>query len=167
MEEHPHLYEALKNVKGYRTQEAGSIDDYIQIGKDAKQKAELEKDKTKTEEEIEKENIELVEKEKDSEKKTKKKWYATQIKRLAICMADFVYMTKFREYKIDHVIETKDSEFFKIVTGISKDSFTELCNKGFIRRESLNRIVREFRHQEESSLKPEEYIFEHIKRKTA
>ena len=77
-------------------------------------------------------------------------------------MADFVYMTKFREYKIDHVIETKDSDFFKVVTGISKDNFSELCNKGFIHRESLNRIVREFRHQEESSLKPEEYIFEHI-----
>lgn len=162
--ENRHLYEALKNVKGYRTQEAGSIDDFIQIGKDAKKKAELEKDKIKTEEEIKRENIEQVEKEKDSEKKTKKKWYATQIKRLAICMADFVYMTKFREYKIDHVIETKDSEFFKIVTGISKDSFTELCNKGFIRRESLNRIVREFRHQEESSLKPEEYILSHIKK---
>ncbi len=103
LEEHPHLYEALKNVKGYRTQEAGSIDDFIQIGKDAKKKAELEKDKIKTEEEIERENIELVEK--DNEKKTKKKWYATQIKRLAICMADFVYMTKFREYKKEVVVE--------------------------------------------------------------
>ena len=35
-------------------------------------------------------------------------------------MADFIYMTKFREYKIDHVIETKDSDFFQVVTGISK-----------------------------------------------
>ena len=163
LENHPHLYKALKNVKGYRTQDAGSIDDFIQIGKDAKEKAELEKDKINpTEEDIEKEKEDFVEKEKDKEKKTKKKWYATQIKRLAICMADFIYMTKFREYKIDHVIETKDSDFFKVVTGISKDDFTELCNKGFIHRESLNRIVREFRHQEESSLKPEEYILSHL-----
>ncbi len=163
LEENPHLYEALKNVKGYRTQEVGSIDDFIKIGKDAKEKAKLEEDKLdKIENEIEKENNDFVEKEKDKEKKSKKKWYATQIKRLSICMADFIYMTKFREYKIDHVIETKDSDFFEVVTGITKDNFTELCDKGFINRESLNRIVREFRHQEESSLKPEEYILSHI-----
>ena len=162
LENYPHLFEALKNVKGYRSQQAGSLEDFIQIGEEAKRKK-LEKDKLDINpEKVEKDNEDFIEKDKDKEKQTKKKWYATQIKRLAICMADFVYMTKFREYKIDDVIETKDSDFFKTVTGISKDAFSELCNKGFIHRESLNRIVREFRHQEESSLKPEEYIFEHI-----
>ena len=62
LEEHPHLYEALKNVKGYRTQEVGAIDDFIQIGRD-----ELEKDKTKdkdnaTDEEVEKDVKDSVEK---------------------------------------------------------------------------------------------------------
>lgn len=167
LEKYPHLFEALKNVKGYRSQQTGSLEDFVQMGKEAKRKK-LEKDKLDMNpEKIEKDNEDFVEKEKDKEKKSKKKWYTTQIKRLAICMADFVYMTKFREYKIDHVIETKDSEFFKDVTGISKDDFSELCNKGFIHRESLNRIVREFRHQEESSLKPEEYIFEHIRQITS
>ena len=164
LENYPHLYDALKNVKGYRTQEVGSIDDFIQIGRD-----EFEKDKNKdkdnaTDEEVEQDVKDSVEKEKDKEKKNKKQWYATQIKRLSICMADFIYMTKFREYKIDHVIETKDSDFFQVVTGISKSDFTELCDRGFIHRESLNRIVREFRHQEENSLRPEEYIYSHIQR---
>ncbi len=162
LEKHPHLFDALKNVKGYRSQQAGNLGDFIQIGKEAQRKK-LEKDKDRSSQKIEEDNENFVKKEKDKKKQSKKKWYATQIKRLAICMADFVYMTKFREYKIDHVIETKDSDFFKVVTGISKDDFSELCNRGFIHRESLNRIVREFRHQEESSLKPEEYIFEHIK----
>ena len=165
LENHPHLYEALKNVKGYRTQDVGSIDDFIQIGKEAKELEQKKMDKGKDidpDVDLEKENDDFVKKEKDKEKKSKKKWYATQIKRLAICMADFIYMTKFREYKIGHVIETKDSDFFKIVTGISKDDFTDLCDKGFIHRESLNRIVREFRHQEESSLNPEEYILSHL-----
>ena len=162
LENYPHLFSALKNVKGYRSQQTGSLEDFIQIGEEAKRKK-LEKDKLDVSlEKVKKDNEDFVEKEKDKEKQRKKKWYATQIKRLAICMADFVYMTKFREYKIDHVIETKDSDFFKTVTGISKGDFSELCNKGFIHRESLNRIVREFRHQEESSLKPEEYIFKHI-----
>ena len=164
LEGNPHLYEALKDVKGYRTQEVGSINDFIKIGREVIKKEEKEKDKKSLDsrEDIEEANKNSLEKENNRDKKSKKKWYATQIKRLAICMADFVYMTKYREYKIDHVIETKDSEFFKVVTGISKDDFTELCDKGFIHRESLNRIVREFRHQEESSLKPEEYILSHI-----
>ena len=164
LEDYPHLFTALKNVKGYRSGQEGNIRDFIQIGDEAKRKK-LEKDRLSSDDEkIKAENKNFVEKEKDKETKNKKKWYATQIKRLAICMADFVYMTKFREYKIDHVIETKDSIFFKTVTGISKDDFSGLCDKGFINREALNRIVREFRHQEESSLKPEEYIFQHIKK---
>ena len=167
LEQSPHLYEALKNVKGYRTQDVGSIDDFINIGKESKKIKEQKNQEDKTDEEIAKENNDSIEKEKDKEKKNKKKWYATQIKRLSICMADFIYMTKFREYKIDHVIETKDSDFFKIVTGITKDNFTELCDKGFIHRDSLNRIVREFRHQEETSLKPEEYIVSHFKKNVA
>ena len=167
LEQSPHLYEALKNVKGHRTQDVGSIDDFINIGKESKKIKEQKNPEDKTDEEIVKENNDSIEKEKDKDKKNKKRWYATQIKRLSICMADFIYMTKFREDKIDHVIETKDSDFFKIVTGITKDNFTELCDKGFIHRDSLNRIVREFRHQEETSLKPEEYIVSHFKKNVA
>lgn len=164
LKDFPQLYEALKNVKGYRTHEAGSIDSFIQIGKDAKEKLKLKKeDVFKEDNEIEKEVKNEIEKEKDKEKKRKKRWYATQIKRLAICMADFIYMTECREYKIDQVIETRDSKLFHAVTGIDKDIFKELCNQGFIRKEALNRIVREFRIQEDSSLKPEKFIFDLIK----
>ena len=162
LEKHPHLFEALKNVKGYRSQTSGGLKDFITIGDEAKRK-QLQKDRLNgNDEQVKKDNEDFMEKESNKEKQTKKKWYAMQIKRLAICMADFIYMTSFREYKIDHVIETKDSNFFKVVTGIGKNDFKELCEKGFIHRESLNRIVREFRHQEESSLEPEKYILEHI-----
>ena len=160
LEKYPHLFEALKNVKGYRSQQTGQLEEFIRIGDEAKKKK-LEADGL-DDNEIKEKNESFVQKEKDREIRRQKKWYATQIKRLAICMADFIYMTQFREYKIDHVIKTKDSDFFKTVTGISKDDFSELCDKGFIQKEALNRIVREFRHQEESSLRPEEYIFQHI-----
>ena len=163
LEDCPHLLSALKNVKGYRSQQPGSLKDFIRIGDEAKQKR-LETDRWNDEEAKER-NESFAEKERNREIRRQKKWYATQIKRLALCMADFIYMTKFREYKIDHVIKTKDSDFFKTITGISKDDFSELCDRGFIRREALNRIVREFRHQEESSLRPEEYIFKHIAEK--
>ena len=105
-----------------------------------------------------------LEKDKDKERQTRKKWYATQIKRLAICMADFIYMTFEREYCIDNVIQTKSSEFFEVMTGVSKNDFVRLCDLGFINKLALNRIVREFRDQETTSLRPEEYIFENIKR---
>ena len=169
LEKHPHLYEALKNVKGYRTQEVGSIEDFIELGRKAKEKEKLKEEDNldKTEKELEEEQRSDLDREKDKKAKSRKAWYMTQIKRLAICMADFIYMTEFREYKIDHVIETEDSGFFEVVTGINKGHFSELCDRGFIHRDSLNRIVREFRHQEESSLEPEQYILEHILKKVA
>ena len=163
LEDNPRLFEVLKKVKGYRTQEVGSIEDFVQIGLDADKLKEKKKKKDITEDEMEEDNKDFVEDEKDKEKQTRKKWFATQIKRLAICMADFVYMTQFREHNIDHVIQTKDSDFFNVVTGISKQDFSELCEFEFINKASLNRIVREFRCQEESSLKPEEYILEQLK----
>ena len=67
----------------------------------------------------EKESIieDFAEKDEDKERQSRKKWYATQIKRLAICMADFIYMTYEREYNIDDVIQTKSPQFFEIMTG--------------------------------------------------
>jgi len=164
LEDHAHLLEALKRVKGYRTQDVGVVEDFLKIGRDAEKFKNKKKSNTPEDEtEIEKENEDFIESDQDKEKKSRKKWFATQVKRLAICMADFVYMTQFREHKIDHVIETNDAKFFQIVTGITKDEFRELCDLEFINRQSLNRIVREFRCQEESSLNPEEYIYEYLK----
>lgn len=161
LEDHPHLYDVLKKVKGYRTQEVGSIQDFVQIGVEAEALKKKKKDNA-TMDEIEEENGDFVDKEKDKERQSRKKWYATQIKRLTICMADFIYMTYEREYNIDEVIHTKSPEFFEIMTGISKEEFSELCDKGFINRFALNRIVREFRDQETSSLLPENYILENL-----
>ncbi|MDR4483648.1 MAG: DEAD/DEAH box helicase family protein [Nitrospirales bacterium] len=164
LEQHPNLLDALKRVKGYRTQEVGGIEEFVKIGRDAEELKKNNKTEPQDEEELEDRNNDFIESEQDKEKKSRKRWFATQVKRLAICMADFVYMTRFREHKIDHVIETKDSEFFRIVTGITKDEFRELCELEFINRHALNRIVREFRCQEESSIKPEEYINRYLEK---
>ena len=163
LESHPDLLDALKRVKGYRTQEVGTVEDFLKIGRDAEHLMGGDKPEHKDEDKVEEANKEFVESDEDKEKRSRKRWFATQVKRLAICMADFIYMTEFREHKIDHVIETKDSEFFRKVTGISKEEFSQLCELEFINRQSLNRIVREFRCQEESSLCPEDYILECIR----
>ena len=160
LEAYPELLEILKKIKGYRTQEVGSLEPekFAQIGKDADELEELRHDPNTSNEEKEIAVENNIEKDKDKERQTMKKWYATQIKRLAICMADFIYMTYEREYNIDHVIQTKSPHFFEVMTGITKDDFTRICDLGFMNRASLNRIVREFRDQEETSLNPEEFI---------
>lgn len=159
-ENNPALFEALKKIKGYRTQEVGGIEDFIKIGKDADE-LKRKKSQPKDDEDIAEENKQFEE-DGDKEIKSKKKWVATQIKRLAICMADFIYMTQFREHKIGHVINTKDPEFFEVVTGITKDEFNALCDVGLINKAALNRIVNDFRRQEESSLRPEEFILKQL-----
>ena len=47
-------------------------------------------------------------------------------------------------------------------TEISKEEFNTLCDRGFINILALNRIVREFKNQEETSLRPEEFIYENL-----
>lgn len=165
LEEYPYLLDILKKVKGYQTQEVGVITavELIQIGRDASELEVMKSDPNLSRDEKEKIIEDFAEKDKDKERQTRKKWYATQIKRLAICMADFIYMTYEREYNIDDVIQTKSSQFFEVMTGISKDDFVELCDKGFMNRFALNRIVREFRDQENTSLNPAEYIYENLK----
>lgn len=165
LEEHPHILGILEKVKGYRSGEfSASVDDFVQIGRDAADLEEVKADPNLTQDQKEKIIEDFAEKDKDEERQTRKKWYATQIKRLAICMADFIYMTYEREYNIDDVIQTKSPQFFEVMTGISKDDFVELCDKGFMNRFALNRIVREFRDQENTSLNPEEYILENLKK---
>ena len=164
LEENPHLLEILKKIKGYRTQEVSALstEDLVQIGLDAEKLNKIKKNPELTLDEKESLLEDFVEKERDEDRQNQKRWYATQIKRLAICMADFIYMTYEREYNIDDVIQTKAPAFFEVMTGISKDDFKELCEKGFMNRFALNRIVREFRDQETTSLNPEEYILENI-----
>jgi hypothetical protein len=167
LEDNPELLEILKKIKGHRTQKVGSIVtamELVQIGTDASSLDETVHNSNISSEDKEEIFKDFVEKEKDKERKSRKEWYATQIKRLAICMADFIYMTYEREYRIDDVINTKSPQFFEVMTGISKDDFAKLCNLGFIKKEILNRIVREFRDQENASVNPEEYIYENIKK---
>lgn len=92
------------------------MDDFIQIGRDASDLENVKSDPNLTQDEKEKIIEDFEKKDEDKERKTKKKWYATQIKRLAICMADFIYMTYQWEYNIDDVIQTKSPEFFEIYT---------------------------------------------------
>ena len=160
LEQNEYLFEILKRIKGYRTQDIGSIDDFVKIGKDA-DKLKKKNNKSENDDDDDEKNKKF-EKDGDKDTKSKKKWYATQIKRLAICMADFIYMTYEREYHINHVVHTKHPHFFFVMTGITKEEFTILCDNGFINMLALNRIVREFKNQEETSLAPELYIYENL-----
>ena len=157
LEQHPYLYEVLRNIRGYKIISTPSKAECIEIGKQSrKPKANEEFDLNESE--LAQLNQSEVNKEKNKKLKAKKSWYAMQIKRLSIGLSDFIYMTKKRELKIDHVIQSTQPELFKSITGISIDDFNQLCEFELVRKDPLNRIVREFRHQEESSVEPEKYV---------
>ncbi len=151
IEKDKQLAKILDSIKGYRTQEIGSIKNLVQIGKiedDIDRGKKTRKDATP--------KGKLSKKQKEI--KRQRKLIATQIKRLAIAMADFIYMTEEREFSIEEVLETKEAIFFKTVTGISKTDFKKLCDLRFIKKEKLNEIVRDFYLHEETSLNPDEFI---------
>ena len=157
LEQHPYLYEVLRNIRGYKIISTPSKAECIEIGKQSrKPKANEEFDLDESE--LAQLNQSEVNKEKNKKLKAKKSWYAMQIKRLSIGLSDFIYMTKKRELKIDHVIQSTQPELFKSITGISIDDFNQLCEFELVRKDPLNRIVRDFRHQEESSVEPEKYV---------
>jgi hypothetical protein len=171
LKDDPSLLQVLEKVKGYRTQNIGfvTVDDGYQIGLDAETLKEICNDSSLSREEKGKYIDDFMKegKEGDKEYKTKKAWFATQIKRLGICMADFIYMTLVREYNIEEVINTKEPKFFEIMTGITKDEFKKLCDLGLINHLALNKIVRDFTNKEESSLEPEKYIIECLEKKAS
>ena len=72
LEEHPHLYEVLKRVKGYRTQEVGTVEDFVKIGVEAEDLKNKKSKEPLDQDEIKEENEDFVENEKDKQKSIKK-----------------------------------------------------------------------------------------------
>ncbi|HLW56300.1 MAG TPA: hypothetical protein VKY27_02890 [Bacteriovoracaceae bacterium] len=147
----PSILRILEKIKGYRTQDIGSVRELVKIGKIEKRKRDgsSEGDRSR--------KTTLNKRQKEIRKRV-----VTQIKRLAIAMSDFIYMTKEREHCIGQVIQTKEANFFQTVTGITIGDFNKLCKLGFIRKEKLNSIVRDFYHQEVASLKSDEFVAKSI-----
>ena len=100
----------------------------------------------------------------EKELKRKIRLAITQIKRLSICLSDFIYMTKKRENCLDDVVSNPDAKFFRDVTGITKDEFNYLCDLELIRRDKLEENILDFYFQEVASLISEEFVSKEIKK---
>ena len=161
LEKNSKLLEILARIKGYRTQEVSSnhAKKLAQIGpvegdlrgknKDKKKKKTGSKSQLTAEEKELKRKIRLA---------------ITQIKRLSICLSDFIYMTKKRENCLDDVVSNPDAKFFRDVTGITKDEFNYLCDLELIRRDKLEENILDFYFQEVASLISEEFVSKEIKK---
>ena len=92
-----------------------------------------------------------------------------QAVRLSVVLIDFMYMTRKREESLDHILRHRKTErdFFKDVTGITVEEFEQLCNSGLLVKKELNGRIYNFFTEERSSIRPEQYIFNHIDKKSA
>jgi hypothetical protein len=66
------------------------VEAFVRIGLDAQRLEAHRSTDEPDEEEEELRNAKFVEPEENKRNKSRKRWYATQVKRLAICMADFI-----------------------------------------------------------------------------
>ena len=149
----PDIKRILSDIKGYRKQNINSRIILLEYGKSIK--------KGRQQRKRGKESKELIKKRQEVIKA------AEQLIKLSISMTDFIYMTKKRENCIGDVVSTDKGHFFKIVTGISITDFKKLCDIQFIKKEKLNEIVRDFRDQENLSIKTEDFISREILRLAA
>jgi hypothetical protein len=65
LEDNPYIYEVLKKIKGYRTQEVGSIEDFVKIGDEHRRLKAKKNQDDSTQDEVADENEDFVKKEKD------------------------------------------------------------------------------------------------------
>ena len=145
------LHELLDDIKGYRKQDITSKTIRKQIGSLDKRRK------------MDKKNS--ISKRKNHRKDVE--WAVGQLKKLAISMTDFIYMTKKREQHISEVISTKERDLFKKITGISEKDFKKLCDMKLVKEDKLDQIVRDFYYQEIDSLSTEKFVGKKINQMAA
>lgn len=64
----------------------------------------------------------------------------------------FMYLTDFREERLDDVIRNLEPELFRKVTGLTVNDFNRLCDVGVFNSSNINNAVLAFRRYEEYSL---------------
>lgn len=63
-----------------------------------------------------------------------------------------MYLTDFREERLDDVIRNLEPELFRKVTGLTVNDFNRLCDVGVFNSSNINNAVLAFRRYEEYSL---------------
>jgi hypothetical protein len=136
---------AVMNIEGFRALGSDIFETVIN-----KSEAVRDTKKEKGPKLTKKQKKELTEEEK--EYKSKRKQIQEKLIKFATRIPAFMYLTDFRENKLDDVITKIEPDLFRTVTGLSVKDFELLKSIGVFNATHMNQAVFAFRRYEESSL---------------
>jgi len=143
----PDAMAAVERIEGWRTLGDNIIETIINKSDKIKEIKEKGKNRDLTE----KEKKTLTEEEK--EYKSKRKLVQEKLIKFATRIPAFMYLTDFRENKLEDVITKIEPDLFSIVTGLTVKDFQLLVQLKVFNTEQMNQAVFAFRRYEDASLR--------------
>jgi hypothetical protein len=143
----PEAMAAVERIEGWRALGDHIIETIINKSEKVKEL----KNKGKEKELTEKEKKQLTEEEK--EYKSKRKLVQEKLIKFATRIPAFMYLTDFRENKLQDVITKIEPDLFLTVTGLTVKDFHLLVNLKVFNTEQMNQAVFAFRRYEDASLR--------------
>ncbi len=138
---------AVERIEGWRSLGDNIIETIINKSEKVKEL----KNKAKENELTEKQKKQLTEEEK--EYKSKRKLVQEKLIKFATRIPAFMYLTDFRENKLQDVITKLEPDLFLSVTGLTVKDFHLLVNLKVFNTEQMNQAVFAFRRYEDASLR--------------
>jgi len=145
--ENPEAMSAVERIEGWRALGDNIIETIINKSEKVKEL----KNKAKTKELTERQKKQLTEEEK--EYKSKRKLVQEKLIKFATRIPAFMYLTDFRENKLQDVITRLEPDLFLAVTGLTVKDFHLLVRLKVFNTEQMNQAVFAFRRYEDASLR--------------
>jgi len=145
--DNPEAMAAVERIEGWRALGDNIIETII----NKSEKVKALKNKAKDEDLSEKEKRELTAEER--EYKSKRKLVQEKLIKFATRIPAFMYLTDFRENKLEDVITRLEPDLFLTVTGLTVQDFHLLVRLKVFNTEQMNQAVFAFRRYEDASLR--------------
>jgi hypothetical protein len=145
--DNPEAMAAVERIEGFRALGDHIIETIINKSEKVKEL----KNKAKEKELTEKQKKQLTEEEK--EYKSKRKLVQEKLIKFATRIPAFMYLTDFRENKLQDVITKLEPDLFLAVTGLTIKDFRLLVDLKVFNTEQMNQAVFAFRRYEDASLR--------------
>ncbi|MGA3319190.1 MAG: DEAD/DEAH box helicase family protein [Candidatus Korobacteraceae bacterium] len=145
--DNPEAMAAVERIEGWRSLGDNIIETIINNSEKVKELKNKAKDKELTE----KQKKQLTDEEK--EYKSKRKLVQEKLIKFATRIPAFMYLTDFRENKLQDVITKLEPDLFLAVTGLTVKDFHLLVNLRVFNTEQMNQAVFAFRRYEDASLR--------------
>jgi hypothetical protein len=145
--DNPEAMAAVERIEGWRALGNNIIETII----NKSEKVKKLKDKAKDKDLTKKEKKQLTDEEK--EYKSKRKLVQEKLIKFAARIPAFMYLTDFRENKLEDVITKIEPDLFQAVTGLTVKDFHLLVRLKVFNTEQMNQAVFAFRRYEDASLR--------------